>query len=230
MRRAVFIFLLTFFMVSCANDLNQQLVQACKAGNIKRVKELLERGADINAEDTKSHFNCLMIACANGNLELVKELLKNGADINQKYKGIGDYKILDGHICLDFAIDGYYYNKSCDSVAEFLVSKGIDITIKKPYGITFLMLGAKNGMFKLVNALLEKGENINQQTPYGYTPLIFAVLGNKLQMVKLLLSHGADPNKKIKKGKYKGYTALKFAEEKGYKEIVSLLKEYGAKK
>ncbi|RMD79282.1 MAG: ankyrin repeat domain-containing protein, partial [Lentisphaerae bacterium] len=47
-----------------------------------------------------------------------------------------------------------------------------------------------------------------------------------VDVVKILLEHGADVNAKCKKGK----TALMFASEKGYQEIVELLKDAGATK
>ena len=55
--------------------------------------------------------------------------------------------------------------------------------------------------------------------------LLRASNDGRLAAVELLLENGADVNAKDKKG----WTALKLATHQGHKEIVELLKSYGAK-
>ena len=63
--------------------LNDELLEASKEGNLKIVKFLLEKGADINTAYEKK-WTPLHIAAYFSNLEMVDFLLENGADFNAK--------------------------------------------------------------------------------------------------------------------------------------------------
>ena len=58
----------------------------------------------------------------------------------------------------------------------------------------------------------------------GLTPLMIAARGGKREMVRQLLLHGAPVNAQT----LSGQTALTFAAENGYSDIVELLKIFGA--
>ena len=77
------------------------LIEASRSGDLERVKELVEQGANIHA------WNDLALRCAseNGDLEVVKFLVENGAD------NINDALIY----------------ASGEEVIKFLVEKGADI-------------------------------------------------------------------------------------------------------
>ena len=59
----------------------------------------------------------------------------------------------------------------------------------------------------------------------GYTPLHWTVDVGHRDVAELLIVRGANINAKTDKGE----TAISRAEEKGYKEIVELLRKHGAK-
>jgi len=62
-------------------DVNEQLIKAAKAEDLKAVKTLLDRGADIHARNDEA----LRSAAHNGYLEIVQLLLEMGANYrNQK--------------------------------------------------------------------------------------------------------------------------------------------------
>jgi len=69
------------------------LMQAAANGDIKRVKQLLAAGADVNARD-QSGQTALIIACRTPHVapELVKALLAAGADVNTRSRN--DYTAL----------------------------------------------------------------------------------------------------------------------------------------
>lgn len=77
----VFIFLLC--LNSYAGDA-EDLISATRKGDISTVKELLAKGADVNAKDNMFGRTALMWASENGHLELVQALLAKGADVNAK--------------------------------------------------------------------------------------------------------------------------------------------------
>jgi len=67
--------------------------------------------------------------------------------------------------------------------------------------------------------MVEYGANVNEKSN-GMTPLMVAARYNQVEIVKFLLSKGAD---KREKGE-NGFTAQKWAEATGNKEIVELLR------
>ena len=61
---------------------NRQLINFCKSRKVKNAKEMIERGADVNAQDVKGS-SPLMIACrGRGSIQLVHFLLTEGANVN----------------------------------------------------------------------------------------------------------------------------------------------------
>ena len=65
----------------CADDLNEQLWDAARRGDVKTIESLAARGADIEA---KTHYGAtaLWLAASKGQLEAVKALLARRADPN----------------------------------------------------------------------------------------------------------------------------------------------------
>lgn len=82
-----------------------------------------------------------------------------------------------------------------------------------------LSASADKGYENLVKFLIFLGDDINGTIINGDTILMYAANG-QIEIVKLLLGLGANVNAKNKEGK----KALDFAEEKGFTEIVKLLK------
>ncbi len=64
-------------------QINEQLLQAVSANNIKKVQQLLKQGADINYSDTH-RITPLYLAASKGLLQIVSFLIIRGADINQQ--------------------------------------------------------------------------------------------------------------------------------------------------
>jgi len=60
----------------------EQLHFAADAGDIERIKHLIEGGFDINAFDEGMSYTPLHYAVKNENLEAIKVLLSLGADVN----------------------------------------------------------------------------------------------------------------------------------------------------
>lgn len=77
--------------INFINQLNKNLIRAAHNGNIDRVQELLDAGADINYKEKLNKMyigeTALMVAAKNEHLEIVKLLIDRGADLNQKDDG-----------------------------------------------------------------------------------------------------------------------------------------------
>jgi len=69
----------------------EQLHFAAGDGDLARVKDLVEKGYDVNAFDEDLSFTPLHYAARENHIEIVKYLLAAGADVNAHEEGkIGD--------------------------------------------------------------------------------------------------------------------------------------------
>ena len=59
------------------------IFEAIREGNLEKVKELIESGADVNAKDNSGE-TALMWAAWYDRAEIAKILIDNGADVNAK--------------------------------------------------------------------------------------------------------------------------------------------------
>jgi ankyrin repeat protein len=186
------------------------LYNACIKNDLKSVKELIIKGADVNYFSPYDGTTLLMIAASNGNMEIIKYLVEEGVDINAKnYRG--------ANVLMFIA------NKDMD-VFKYLIENGADIYNKTNDGMTLLMAFSDN--FEIINYLLEKGQDVNDKRSDGYTVLMFASMNGSLEIVKYLIEKGADINDVEVSGK----NALILAEEYNQYEIADYLKSLGLKK
>ena len=119
-----------------STTLNDQLIEASKHGDLEKVKELVENGADIHAQD--DHALCW--SANNGQLDVVKYLVENGADI---------------HAYNDDALR-LSAEKSNIDLVKYLVENGANIHADNDYA---LRLSALHGHLNVVKYLVENGAN-----------------------------------------------------------------------
>jgi hypothetical protein len=191
--------------------LNEQLMEAVELGDLARVKKLLAKGADVNAEsDSTMPQTPLMQASWAGQEAIVKVLLENGADVNAKTK--------DGRTALMSASSTGFAK-----IAKMLLDKGADVNAQTEGGGTALLFAAGECCPEIARMLLDKGAEVNAQAKRGNTALIAAAKTECPNVVKMLLDKGADVHAKTKNG----MTALREAEIRNSREIVQLLKRTG---
>ncbi len=149
------------------------LINAVRGGQIKLVKVLLARGADIDAKsDTGS--TALIYAALDRYNKIVELLLAKGADVNAKNNS--------GSTALMHASR----NGSIASV-KILLAKGADVNaVYADLGYTALIEAAANGHVKVVEMLLAKGAKVNAKDNTGKTALMYAKMRKRIKVVAVL--------------------------------------------
>ena len=184
------------------------MVDAAKAGDIKRLKSTLRYVRDINFKDDTG-ATALHNAASGGIAQL---LLSKGASIEATDKDNNNtplhHAAWNGHT----------------STVELLLSKGASIEATNIENDTPLHLAALRGHTSTVDLLLSKGASIEATTKDNYTPLHYAAQDGHTSIVELLLAKGASIEAT---GKY-NHTPLHHAALHGRTSTVELLLSKGA--
>ena len=135
-------------------ELNKELLENAKQGNLEKVKSSIKQGADVNAKNSYG-WTALIWSAREGHLEVVKYLIENGADIEAKDDDDWTALILsssEGHL----------------DIVKYLVEQGADVNAKNKWGNTALTY-IKNDM-------------LDDLIPYIYNYKFFEGRYNKLTM------------------------------------------------
>ncbi len=109
--------------VHAMQDLGQRLINSAFNGDIQKVQEFIDKGADVNAQD-KHGATALMESAFYGYKDMAELLLKHGADVNVQDE--------DGITALMSAI----LNKH-KAIVELLLKYDADVSIKDNDNKTF---------------------------------------------------------------------------------------------
>ena len=176
-----------------------ELFQAAEAGDLSRVEQLLEEGADIDVLHKSK--TPLIAAIRKGHIAVANKLIDAGANINY---GIGVNAATP-------LISASEHNHP--ELVRKLLELGADpngANVRKHQPIFF---AAQDGHVEVVKLLLDAGANVN----HGF---LVAISEGQEEVVRALLEAGANPNLK-----HNEYTAIYFAADKGHSSIVQLLLE-----
>lgn len=211
---------------------NRPLQEACIQGNIEIVKELLEAGAEVNMEE----WTPLTLALANehpNQYQVVQLLLDNEASLESKQVSPILTLLSGGYNSQYKSVYTLGTKKTSDDEKVFeifmlLVDSGASLKEwenAKRYQLSYVGLiltdVAVQGNVLVMEYLVEKEHfNINEKLYEENTSLMIASGNDNKDMVEYLLLQGADPALKNEEGK----TAIDIAKEKGYEDIVDLLK------
>jgi ankyrin repeat protein len=140
-------------------------IEACESGSLSRVKEILDRGADIHAYDDFA----LQLSARYGHVEVVRLLLDRGANIHAD----NDYALRlsaeYGHI----------------EVVRLLLDRGANIHADDDKA---LRLSVWCGHVEVVRLLLDHGANIHAVNDWA---LRWSGKNGHVEVVRLLLDRGA---------------------------------------
>lgn len=171
-------------------ELNDQLYEAVRKGDVAAVTAALDRGADVNAK-FRYGATALFKAAERGNAEITKVLLDRGADVKVK-------DTFYGATAMTWALDNDHYE-----VVRLLLQKGAD------GADDVLMTGTRSSNADLVKMALDSG----RATPQTMTVALAVSTGNEKNagIVEMLKKAGAVPPLEVDAatlqsyvGKYKG--------------------------
>ncbi|HEX5045607.1 MAG TPA: ankyrin repeat domain-containing protein [Gammaproteobacteria bacterium] len=220
------------------------LIDAVKRHDRTAVSALLDRGADVKAEEgdgaTALHF-----AAEGDDLGLIDALLLAGADVNAKTRfnvtplelaaQNGDRAAIERLLAAGADVNAKSREGQTplmtaartgklDAVKALLEHGATVDEIESFRGQTALMWAAGEGHVDVVTALVEAGANVNAKSKGGFTPLLFAVRDAQIDTMRYLLDHGANGNDLIADGT----SALNVAVVNAFYEAASLLLDRGA--
>jgi len=151
-----------------------KLRQAVEDGNIERVKQLIEEGADVNVKYRRG-TTVLHLASGVGRMDMVELLVSKGAKINAPDK--------NGWTPLHEAAD-----KSHVDIVKFLMAEGAEFSP--------IHMAAYFGELDKIKSLVVKDVNVNEKDTVGFTPLHSAVCGKQIETADFLLNNNTDANAK----------------------------------
>lgn len=189
-----------------ADDGTRPLCWAVRMNRGDIVKLLLEKGADVNAEEGDDG-TALDVAALSGHADLVRLLLSHGAAVNHMDHG--------GHTALMMSAMGAMVTEIPHFVLQAIWN---DDENEKTEALT-ASLGHE--YVAVMNLLLEAGAEADLQADdCGLTALMIAAVGGKVELVQTLLKHGVNVNINNGNG-----NALKFAETTDSPEAMAELLE-----
>jgi len=192
------------------------LVEAAARGDAVGVRDLLDKGVDVNEKDETGR-TAVTAAVYAGSREVVRRLVAAGADVD-----IQDETRSNAFLALGETGDV--------GVLDEVLPARPDVALTNRFGGTALIPAADRGHVAMVQALLDRTDvDVDHVNDLGWTALLEAVIlgdGGRAhqQIVRLLLEAGADPTV----GDGDGVTPLEHARERGYDRIVAILEGGGA--
>ena len=141
-----------------------ELHEAAAAGDLQRVKELVEENPQLAKSYSPDGFPVMALAAAFGHEDVARYLRGKGAEINAVATNGTGYTALTGAVASSHA-----------SLVKWLVENGADVNYRYAKGHSPLLEAAANGKLEIVKTLLAHGADLNTRTDDGKNALIFAL-------------------------------------------------------
>lgn len=232
--------------------LNQLLYLEAAKGNIRAVRELLAKGANINAREDKNGYAPLLIAAKNGRVNVVSLLVdQENTNVNQTDFGgktaltlavlYGHLDIVnlllsrpyvDVNLPMDMGATPFYVamqEGNIDIIQAFLKRPDIDYKKCANDGVSPFHIAVDKERLKAVEALIDLDEeNVCKPVQDGTNPLHIAAYKGNLAILEILIKKLSSLNVDLNLKIASGATALFLAAQQGHTEVVKCLKMHGA--
>jgi ankyrin repeat protein len=134
---------------------NGDLLLASRNGNLDKVNELLNNGADVNAADDSDQKTALHEAAIYGHTDVVSLLLAKGADVNVQ----DEY----GYTPIHWAAENGHTD-----VVSLLLEKGADVNVQDEDGVTPIFYAALEGHKETARILQSNNADPKIKATSGY--------------------------------------------------------------
>lgn len=216
---------------AASSNLDLQMIEAAKQGDVATIASLLKKHADANASEPDG-TSALQWAAHRDHAAAAALLIKAGA----KASAANSFRISP--------LSEAAANGSAE-IIELLLNAGADANALSAQGEPALMTAARAGNPEAVRVLLKHGAAVDARDSWkGQTALMWAAAGNRAEVVKALIEAGADVNarstewpeekKRPSNGNLVstrprgGLTALLFAAREGALASIQVLAKAGA--
>lgn len=218
-------------------DAKQEMIDAVKAGDVAKVKMILNTDLTLVNARAESGESPILLATYYGRKEVAGMLLAKGVELNVfEASAVGDAERLTALLLVEpsqvnsYAPDGWtplhlaaFFGHA--EAARILVAHGAHLQSMSRNNTANTPLHAAVASHKadLVKLLLASGADVNAQTRNGWKPLHLAVHGGNKELTEILLAKGAEVNAKNGEGQ----TPLSIALEKSHNQVAELLRRQG---
>jgi uncharacterized protein len=213
-----------------------ELIEAAKAGDLSKVRELIGRDPSAASAREASGETPLMAALYRGHRHVVAALADTISRAGHQLDifaaaGTGRLEALDAALASGAAVTSYAYDGwtplhlaaffGHHAAAERLLDAGADIHAVSRNSLTNTPLHAATagGHTDLALLLIGRGASGDARDAGGHTPLHIAAENGNAAVVKALLDRGADPHAVDAEDK----TPLSRAAAKNHSEVIDLI-------
>jgi len=140
-----------------------ELHEAAAAGDLARVKQLVEKDAALARSYSPDGFPVVALAAVFGNLEITKYLHAKGADINAAATNGSGYNALSGAV-----------TSGHSEIVKWLLENGAEPNYRYSNDYSPLLNAAANGHLEILKLLQARGADLHARTSDGKNALAYA--------------------------------------------------------
>ena len=140
-----------------------ELHEAAAAGDLARVKQLVEKDAALARSYSPDGFPVVALAAVFGNLEITKYLHAKGADINAAATNGSGYNALSGAV-----------TSGHTEIVKWLLENGAEPNYRYSNDYSPLLNAAANGHLEILKLLQACGADLHARTSDGKNALAYA--------------------------------------------------------
>jgi len=163
-----------------ARGVTLELHEAVAAGQLDRVKQIVEKDAALANSFSPDGFPVFALAAVFGHPGVTEYLFAKGAEVNAAATNGTGYNALTGAVASGHA-----------QIAGWLLKNGANANYRYGPGHSPLLEAAANGHLEIVKMLLEHGADLHQKSNDGKTALKIAQERGHSKVAEFLRSLGA---------------------------------------
>jgi ankyrin repeat protein len=139
-----------------ARDATLEIHDAAAAGNLDRVKHLIEKNPSVSHSFSPDGFPVVALAAVFGHLDVARYLTENGADVNAPATNGSGYNALTGAVASGHT-----------EIVKWLLDNNANPNYRYGQGYSPLLTAAANGHLEIVKLLLAHGADLHATTDDG---------------------------------------------------------------